>query len=129
MAERNLESTEKNSADIAEVNARLAAVEKKQRETETHTTDAAKSAEDAVLKEMEEREAKKSNIFVHNLKEPGDEIVDVDERKQEDLALLKAMLDITTIRVNLKEDVKFTTRLGARKSDDLLFYIHLSEYI
>ena len=120
------ESVDKNSAKIAEassdigaMNERLSVVEQNQASTTATVTEAAEQAEEAIYREMEEREAKKCNIVVHNMEEPGEQTVSAEERKKADLAQLKAMLQITGNRIDINKDVKFITRLGARSRDEV----------
>ena len=80
---KKLREIEKNSAEIAEMNVRLAAVQwRKKSDSDANTTDAAASAEEAVLMELEEREVRNCIFIFNNLDEPDIEIVNVDERKE-----------------------------------------------
>ena len=75
-------------------------------------TGAANAAEEAVLKELEEREAKGCNLIIHNMKELDHATTTDDDRKKSDLDILTEMLKMIGSKTEIRKGVKFTARLG-----------------
>ncbi len=75
-----------------------------------------KQAESSVLDEMREREARRTNVVVHKLKEMEEERATGKERQEWDRTCCVKIFD--ALKLSLKnEDIKFCRRLGEKKSE------------
>jgi len=75
-----------------------------------------KQAESSVLDEVREREARRTNVVVHKLKEMEDERATGKERQEWDRTGCVKIFD--ALKLSLKnEDIKFCRRLGEKKSE------------
>ena len=125
----------KFNASIQDINRRLTTLEKKvdDRDTEVdqvksdvreikdsisglkgQSVQAANHSSEKVFSELRERENRKLNVIVHNLKESSSR--KKEDRIQEDKDLLSEVFSKMNIRVN-ENEVKFLSRVG-RKPDD-----------
>ena len=70
-----------------------------------------------VFTEMRERESRKCNIIIHNLPEPGAEIIDKDERITKDKNSVEELCRVIGVELDVKEVSRFAKRLGAPSAD------------
>lgn len=76
-------------------------------------TEAVADATKAWSAELREREGRKTNLIIFGLQEPSLEVKSGPERKEKDETEVEAMLSGISANITIKEDVKYTTRLGA----------------
>jgi uncharacterized coiled-coil protein SlyX len=72
----------------------------------------------AVLEEMKERETRRCNLIVHNIAEPGADVVQSKDRVEKDIEKLQELLGQIEVEVNVNETFRFAKRLGARDEGD-----------
>lgn len=89
-------------------------VEKKSSEA---VAGAAETAEDAVLRELDERQTKQCNLIIHNVKELDYDKTTIEDRKKADLSELASILETIGSNVEIRTGVKFTARLGKSGAD------------
>ena len=71
----------------------------------------------SVLEEMRERESRRNNLVVHNLPEPGAELIDGKERIAKDIEKTQELLNLLEINLDVKDQTRFIKRLGQRNED------------
>ena len=72
---------------------------------------------EAVFKELEERESKKENLIIHNFPEPEPSVTRPGDRKNRDNDELVKILQAIRCEVKIDEDVKYTVRIGEKKDN------------
>lgn len=105
-----------NSENITTTNGRVDNIEKdvdKLKSSVAQGTSTEK-AEDAVFREMKDRETRKENIIIHGLQEPDSSVKGGPNRKKLDINNIIQILDSIGCKVDFDEDVKFCIRVGER---------------
>ena len=75
------------------------------------------AAQNSVFRELRDREERKRNVIIHNLEEPGPEVVLAKDRKNQDNTSLQKVLDTMEIQIDAAEEVKFIRRIGDKDGD------------
>ena len=110
------ERDKQREKEIADINKRLELVSNKVESGGGATIDMAHNSELSVLRELNERESKKSNLVIHSIPESDSRIGS--ERKEHDLQMLTDILSqIKQNDVEVDKDVSFITRLGEQNPD------------
>lgn len=96
--------------DVKTVNSRIDKID-------TTCKNAAESAQEAMFRELKDREEKKNNLIIHNLPEPGPECTKGLDRKYADQKTLAELLSAIDCSLNLEQDLKFMRRIGEKKEE------------
>ena len=108
---------EKNAAqdnEIAAVKTQVNDIKKHVDEFGKNKDKSRQESEFAVYQELRDREGRKSNVVIHSLLEPGADIVEPEARKSKDMDGLAGLFSEIGATVDVKRDVMFAKRLGAR---------------
>ena len=70
---------------------------------------------ESVFKEIKEREHQQTNLIVHGLEEPGNNVAAAEDRKEADMENMQELANVIGVDVVVKEAVKVARRLGAKK--------------
>ena len=107
--EENEEGTAKSQKEVETVREEVKKVEK--------AVDGLKEDVHAEMyKELREREAKRKNLIIHGLEEPGSSIVRNRDRMEDDLKACTRVMRVACSGLE-REDIKFCRRIGERKMD------------
>ena len=107
--------TKENKTEIQSVKADLADTNRKLDKLSVSNQDGAAASQDAVFRELKDREERKHNLLIHNLDEPGPEVKLGSERKEIDTSNLLKVMQTINMKINMEQDVKFVRRIGERR--------------
>ena len=68
-------------------------------------------------RELQEREARKSHLLIHNAKEPGPEFTTNQAKKEHDRDFIMDLCNVTEVSCGVDVDIKFINRTGAMPAD------------
>ena len=103
-----------NKEDIVVLKATTAKIVKENKENASSSREMVTTS---VFEEMRERETRRCNLVIHNLKEPGADIIDKKERILMDKENVQELFDLVNAEVNVTDSARFAKRLGPINED------------
>ena len=110
--------TKDNKIEIQSVKDNLADTNKRIDKLSETSHDKESASQDAVFRELKDREERRNNLIIHNLAEPGPEVRLGKDRKEADIKNLTRILDTINVKLNWDTDIKFVRRIGEKRETD-----------
>ena len=121
--EARLKETEtvaaKTVGELKRVDDGLAQLRREFEAEKIKTREAAQQKDDRYVtkEEFREREARKTNIIMHRVKEPGDEVRSGEERRQQDMEECTKIFKALMMEEEARNDIKLCRRIGEKGAD------------